>query len=248
MSATAGELPILQVDRPSAAGHPRGQLVRRARLLAWIGLGWHGVEASAAIAAGVIAGSVALVGFGADSVIELAAGLVVLWRLASARAITERTAQQMIAVSFYLLSAYVAVEAILSLTAGARPAVSWAGIGLAVLTLATMPALARAKAKVADELGSSATKSESRQTMLCAYLSAGLLVGLSLNALLGWWWADPITALGIAAVAIREGRNAWRGEVCCTAPIVGADGEGCADGCCLAQRPRGRLARTATSK
>jgi divalent metal cation (Fe/Co/Zn/Cd) transporter len=232
MSAKPGELPILQVDRPRAASRPRAQLVRRARLLAWIGLGWHGVEASVAIAAGVIAGSVALVGFGADSVIELAAGLVVLWRLASARAISERRAQQMIAVSFYLLSAYVAVEAILSLAAGDRPAVSWVGIGLAALTLATMPALARAKAKVADELGSSATKSESRQTMLCAYLSAGLLVGLSLNALLGWWWADPIAALGIAAVAIKEGRNAWRGEACCAAPIAGTDDDGYADRCC----------------
>jgi divalent metal cation (Fe/Co/Zn/Cd) transporter len=230
VSAKPGGLPILQVDRPGAASHPRAQLVRRARLLAWIGLGWHGIEASVAITAGVIAGSVALVGFGADSVIELAAGLVVLWRLASARAISERRAQQMIAVSFYLLSAYVAVEAILSLAAGDRPAVSWVGIGLAVLTLATMPALARAKARVADELGSSATKSESRQTMLCAYLSAGLLVGLSLNAVLGWWWADPITALGIAAVAIREGRNAWRGEACCTAPLAGIDDDGCTDG------------------
>ncbi len=232
MSAKPGELPILQVDRASPASSPRAQLVRRARLLAWIGLCWHGIEASVAIAAGVIAGSVALVGFGADSLIELAAGLVVLWRLASVRAISERRAQQMIAVSFYLLSAYVTVEAIRSLVAGDHPAVSWLGIGLSVLTLATMPPLANAKARVAEQLGSSATKSESRQTMLCAYLSAGLLLGLSLNALLGWWWADPITALGIAAVAIKEGRNAWRGEARCTAPIVGADSEGCADGCC----------------
>lgn len=232
MSAKPGELRILQVDRPTAATRPPALLVRRARLLAWTGLGWHAIEASVAIAAGVIAGSVALVGFGADSVIELAAGLVVLWRLASARAIPERRAQQMIAVSFYLLSAYVAVEAIRSLAAGDRPAVSWVGIGLSVLTLATMPALAKAKARVADELRSSATKSESRQTMLCAYLSAGLLVGLSLNALLGWWWADPITALGIAAVAIKEGRNALRGDACCTAPIAGTDSDGCTDRCC----------------
>ncbi len=233
MSAKPGELPVLQVDRPKAATRPRAQLVRRARLLAWIGLGWHGIEAAIAIAAGVIAGSVALVGFGADSLIELAAGLVVLWRLASARAISERRAQQLIAASFYLLSAYVAVEAILSLlAAGDRPAVSWVGIGLAVLTLATMPVLAKAKARIADELGSSATKSESRQTMLCAYMSAGLLLGLGLNALLGWWWADPITALGIAAVAVKEGRNAWRGEACCTAPSTGTDGDGYKDGCC----------------
>ncbi len=221
MSAKPGELPLLQVDSPTGTS-PRARLIHRARLLAWIGLGWHGIEAAVAIAAGVIAGSVALVGFGADSLIELAAGLVVLWRLASARAISERRAQQMIAASFYLLSVYVAVEAIRSLVAGDRPAVSWVGIGLSVLTLATMPPLANAKARVAEQLGSSATKSESRQTMLCAYLSAGLLLGLSLNALLGWWWADPITALGISIVALKEGRNAWRGEACCTAPIARA--------------------------
>jgi divalent metal cation (Fe/Co/Zn/Cd) transporter len=201
-------------------------------MLAWVGLGWHAVEASVAIVAGVIAGSVALVGFGADSLIELAAGLVVLWRLADAHAITERRAQQMIAVSFYLLSGYVAVAAILSLTASEHPAVSRVGIGLAAVTLATMPVLAAAKGRVAEELGSSATKSESRQTMLCAYLSAGLLAGLGLNALLGWWWADPITALGIAAVALNEGRDAWRGESCCTAPTPVAAHDRCADGCC----------------
>ena len=120
----------------------------------------------------------------------------------------------MIAVSFYLLGAYVAVEAVRSLTVGDRPGVSWIGIGLSVLTLATMPPLASAKVRVAEGLGSSAAKSESRQTMLCAYLSAGLLAGLGLNALLGWWWADLITALGIATVALKEGRDAWRGEAC----------------------------------
>lgn len=229
MSAKPGELPILHVDPPSTTTRSRASLVRRARLLAWVGLGWHGIEAAVAIGAGVIAGSVALVGFGADSLIELAAGLVVLWRLASARAITERHAQRMIAVSFYLLSAYVAVEAVRALIAGDRPGVSWIGIGLSVVTLATMPPLASAKARVAEGLGSSATKSESRQAMLCAYLSAGLLLGLGLNALLGWWWADPITALGIAAVALKEGRDAWRGEACCTVPIPDAQGDGC---CC----------------
>jgi divalent metal cation (Fe/Co/Zn/Cd) transporter len=232
MSAKPGELPILQVDPPSTATGSRASLVRRARLLSWVGLGWHGIEAAVAIGAGVIVGSVALVGFGADSLIELAAGLVVLWRLASARAITERHAQQMIAVSFYLLSAYVAVEAVRSLTVGDRPGVSWIGIGLSVLTLATMPPLASAKAQVAEGLGSSATKSESRQTMLCAYLSAGLLFGLGLNALLGWWWADPTTALGIACVALREGRDAWRGQACCTVPIPTNGHDGCIGGCC----------------
>jgi divalent metal cation (Fe/Co/Zn/Cd) transporter len=234
VSVKSAELPVLSVGMVDGGEPPapRVRLVRRARLLAWIGLGWHGVEAAVAILAGVVAGSVALVGFGADSLIELAAGFVVLWRLASLRAIAERRAQQMIAVSFYLLSAYVATEAVRALAAGDHPAVSWVGVGLSIVTLATMPPLASAKARVADGLGSSATKSESRQTMLCAYLSAGLLLGLGLNALLGWWWADPITALGIAAVALREGRDAWRGESCCTAPITTAEDERCAEGCC----------------
>ena len=224
MSAKPGALPILRVDPRSDSAVLRASFVRRARMLAWVGLGWHAIEASVAIAAGVIAGSVALVGFGADSLIELAAGLIVLWRLAGARALTERRAQQMVAVSFYVLSGYVAVEAILSFAAGEHPAVSWVGIGLSIVTLATMPVLAAAKGRVAEELGSSATKSESRQTMLCAYLSAGLLVGLGLNALAGWWWADPIAALGIAAVALKEGGDAWRGESCCTAPAPPASG------------------------
>lgn len=233
MSAALGELPILSVDPSNDdTSRSRVQLIRRARLLAWTGLGWHGIEATVAIAAGVAAGSVALVGFGADSLIELAAGLVVLWCLASSRAMAERRAQQMIAVSFYVLSVYVAVEAIRSLAAGNHPAVSWVGIGLSIVTLITMPPLATAKARVADALKSSATKSESRQTMLCAYMSAGLLFGLGLNALLGWWWADPVTGLGIAAVALREGRDAWRGESCCTAPIAVPGSHGCADDCC----------------
>ena len=233
MSSASGELPILSVD-PSKeiTSSRRAGLVRRARLLAWAGIGWHVVEATVAVAAGVVAGSVALVGFGADSLIEAMAGLVVIWRLASAHAMSERRAQQLIAVSFYVLSAYIAIEASRSLVVADRPAVSWVGIGLSIVTLATMPPLATAKPRVADALGSSATKSESRQTMLCAYLSAGLLVGLGLNALLGWWWADPVTALAIAGVAVKEGRGAWRGESCCTAPISSGASADCDDGCC----------------
>jgi len=233
VSSASGELPILSVDPSKGSiSHSRARLVRRARLLAWAGIGWHVVEATVAVAAGVVAGSVALVGFGADSLIEAMARLVVIWRLANAHAMSERRAQQLIAVSFYVLSAYVAIEASRSLVVADRPAVSWVGIGLSIVTLATMPPLAMAKARVADALGSSATKSESRQTMLCAYLSAGLLVGLGLNALLGWWWADPVTALGIAGVAVKEGRDAWRGESCCTAPITNREEDGCGKGCC----------------
>jgi divalent metal cation (Fe/Co/Zn/Cd) transporter len=216
MSPPSYELPTLPVVEHRPAPQ-RARLVRRARGLAWLGVGWHALEAAIAIGAGLAAGSIALVGFGADSLVEAFAGFVVLWRLAAARVASgeaERRAQQLIAISFYVIAAYVAVEASRSLVVGDEPGTSWLGIGLSAVTLATMPPLAAAKARVADQLASSATRSESRQTMLCAYLSAALLLGLGLNALLGWWWADPVTALVIAAVAVKEGRDAWRGDAC----------------------------------
>jgi divalent metal cation (Fe/Co/Zn/Cd) transporter len=199
---------------------PRRQLVARARLLAWLGIGWHAIEAVVAIGAGIVAGSIALVGFGADSVVESIAGLVLLWRFGGDRhssEAAERRAYRLIGVSFYVIAAYVAIEAVRQLIDGAHPEVSWVGIGLAAVTLVAMPPLARAKARVAEQLHSAATRAEGRQNMLCAYLSAALLVGLGANAIAGWWWADPITALVIAAVAIREGRDSWRGEGCCEA-------------------------------
>ena len=208
--------------------------MRRARLLARLGLAWHFVEAAVAVAAGIAAGSVALIGFGADSLVEAVAGVVVLWRFAAARVeseTAERRAQQLIAASFVLIAIYVGIEAARSLATGDQPDASWVGIGLAAVTLATMPPLARAKARVGRELGSAATTSEGRQNMLCAYLSAGLLVGLVANAVLGWWWADPLVALGIAAVAVHEAREAWHGESCCAAPLD--DGSStCTDDCC----------------
>lgn len=210
----------------------RAALVRRAKLLAWVGLGWHGVEAAVAIVAGVAAGSIALIGFGADSLIESLAGAILLWRFAVRRAgsdAAEHRAHKLIGVTFYLVAAYVGVEAVRSLIGGHEPEVSWVGIGLSAFTLATMPPLAIAKTRVAERLGSAATRSEGRQTMLCAYLSAALLVGLGGNALLGWWWADPAAALVIAAMAVREGRIAWRGGSCCVTPL--AEPEACGDGC-----------------
>jgi divalent metal cation (Fe/Co/Zn/Cd) transporter len=213
------ELPI-HTAPPVPAGH-REALVRRARALAWLGVGWHAVEAAVAILAGLAASSIALVGFGADSLVESTAGLIVIWRFAGARASSdeaERRAQRLIGLTFFAIAAYIAVEAVRSLIGGDQPEASWVGIGLAAVTAATMPPLAIAKARVGAELGSSATRSEGRQNMLCAYLSLALLVGLSANALLGWWWADPVTALAIAAVAVREGRDAWRGEDCCCGP------------------------------
>ena len=181
-------------------------------------MAWHGIEAVVALAAGIAAGSIALIGFGIDSVVEAMAGFVLLWRFAARRSESdgaERRAQQLIGLSFYLLAVYVAFEAIRGLATGERPDASTAGIVLAAATLVTMPPLARAKARVADELRSSATRAEGRQNLICAYLAGALLVGLSANAVLGWWWADPLTALVIAAVAVREGREAWRGQACC---------------------------------
>src|SRR5919112_3810638 len=205
--------PIPLVSRPQKSSE-RVRLVRRAKQLAWLGVGWHGIEAAIAVGAGVVAGSIALVGFGADSLIESFAGFVLLWRFAASRASSEeaeRRAQKLIALSFYLLAAYVGFEAIRNLLTGERPDASWVGIGLAAVTLVTMPPLAIAKGRIGEKLGSSATKSEGQQNMLCAYLSAALLVGLGANAVFGLWWADPVTALVIAGVAVREGRGFGRG-------------------------------------
>jgi divalent metal cation (Fe/Co/Zn/Cd) transporter len=204
--------------------------------LAWLGLGWHGVEAAIAIGAGLAAGSIALIGFGADSLIESLAGFVVIWRFAASRALSttaERRAQQVIAVSFLVLAAYVGAESARTLIAADQPEVSWVGIGLAAVTLATMPPLAIAKARVGEQLGSAATKSEGRQNMVCAYLSAALLVGLGANAAFGIWWADPLAALVVAGVALKEGREAWRGEGCCVSAPLGAEqADTCTDDCC----------------
>ena len=200
------------------ATRERAQLVRRARALALGGLVWHLVEFAIAVGAGIAAGSIALIAFGADSLIELVAGVVLLWRFGSARvdsAAAERRAQRLIAVSFFVLAAYVTVEATRALVTTSEPETSWVGIGLAALTVATMPLLAHAKRRVGRRLHSSATVKEASQTQLCAYMSVALLLGLGANAVLGWWWADPLSALVIAAIALREGVQSWRGQGCC---------------------------------
>ena len=196
----------------------RARLERQARRLAWGGIGYHFIEFAVALVAGIAAGSIALIGFGADSLIEALAGFVVLWLFTGARRgspSAERRAQQLIAGSFFVLATYVAVESIRSLVGGHEPNASWIGIGLAAFTAPTMPLLAAVKRRVGRKLKSSATVKEAAQTQLCAYLSVALLVGLLANAVAGWWWADPAAALVIAAVAVREGRESWRGEGCC---------------------------------
>ena len=196
----------------------RQALEQRARILAWGGIGWHVIEFAIAIGAGIAAGSIALIGFGADSFIEALASVVVIWLFTGERRgshAAERRAQILIAGLFFTLAAYVGIEAVATLVSGDHPAVSWVGIALAAVTAVAMPVLAAAKRRVGAALHSAATVKEAGQTQLCAYLSIALLIGLGANAVLGWWWADPLAALVIAGVAVQEGRSSWRGEGCC---------------------------------
>ena len=205
----------LQSRLPVIAPQERLALERRARLLAWGGNAWHVVEFAVAIVAGVIAVSPALIGFSLDSLIELAAGFVIVWlyRLRSGHA-DERRAQQLVAATYFLLVVFILVESAYTLANGRHPDASWVGIGLAAFTAPTMPLLALAKRRVGHKLGSSATVSEAAQNQICAYLSIALLAGLLTNALAGWWWADPAAALAIAALAAKEGIDTWRGRSC----------------------------------
>jgi divalent metal cation (Fe/Co/Zn/Cd) transporter len=190
--------------------------LRHGRRLEYFTLGWNMLEAAVAIGAGWLAGSIALVGFGVDSLIESTSGAILLWLLASPAhdESRERLALRLVGASFFLLAAYVCFEAVKSLLAAEPPEASIAGIVLAAVSLIVMPLLARAKRKVAVDLSSHALKADSRQTDLCAYLSAILLGGLALNALFGWWWADPVAALIMVPIIAREGFEAWQGEVC----------------------------------
>lgn len=257
------ELTLQPVQLPSAAStwttdpELRRKLSRRAQLLAGASVTYNVIEAVIAITAGLVAGSVALVGFGLDSVVEVSSGLIILWqfrhRLPETR---EKQALRLLAFSFFGLAAYVGFESIRTLITGANPETSPVGIGLAIASLIVMPFLSWAQRRTGKALGSNAVVADSTQTLLCTYLSAVLLIGLLLNATLGWGWADPIAGLIIAAVAIREGREAWRGEGCCS-PIAanagsasagsttvggtaaggataacGCGGSTCTDGCC----------------
>jgi divalent metal cation (Fe/Co/Zn/Cd) transporter len=194
----------------------RPVLVRRVRLLVAATIVYNIIEAVVAISAGTIASSTALIGFGLDSVIEVASATAVAWQFSGTDPeARERTALKVIAVSFFALAAYVTVEAVRTLF-GADPAEhSTVGIALAAVSLLVMPFLSYAQRRAGRELGSASAVADSKQTLLCTYLSGVLLIGLLLNSLFGWYWADPLVALVIAGVAIKEGREAWRGEHCC---------------------------------
>lgn len=202
----------------------RAVALRRARWLNAATISWNAIEGVVAVTAGIAAGSVSLVGFGFDSAIEVSAALVLAWRLHQERAggcmqAADARATRAIAVSFLLLGLYVGVESSRDLSDGTRPEASLVGIVLACASLLVMPLLARAKRSIASTLGSAAAVADAKQTDLCAVLSAVLLVGLAANATLGWWWADPLAGLGIAALALTEARRTWHAEsledTCC---------------------------------
>jgi divalent metal cation (Fe/Co/Zn/Cd) transporter len=190
-------------------------LLRRGRRLEWFTLAWNSLEAVIATGAGGISGSPSLVGFGVDSIIENLSAVTLLWRLRDGEdRERERRALRVVGVSFLLLAAYVTWESARDLLQRHAPEVSYPGIAIAALSLIVMPLLARSKRRVAAQLTSRALQADSRQTSLCAYLSAILLGGLVLNALLGWWWADPVAGLLMAPIIVREGVEALRGEKC----------------------------------
>ncbi len=210
------------VSASDDAARRRDRLIRRAQALSWLSLAWMTVEGALAIVAALLAGSVALLGFGIDSAIEGAASVIVIWRFTGSRRLSERAerrAQKLVAVSFFLLAPYIAQDALRTLIAGSHPSGSWLGIGLSIASLATMPLLGRAKRRLGVQLGSAATAGEGAQNLLCAYMAAGVLGGLLANAVFGLWWLDPVAALAIAALAVNEGREAWEGEECGCAAV-----------------------------
>ena len=184
-------------------------LQRRGLRLEYLTVAWNVIEAIVAVASGVVANSIALVGFGLDSTVEIFAACVVIWQLRGIREEREHRALRLIALSFFALAAYVVVEAARDLVMGAEAGESVVGIGLATASLIAMPLLGLAKRRTGQRLGNPTLVADSAETLLCAYLSAILLAGLVLNATMGWWWADPLAALGIAGLAVREGREAW---------------------------------------
>jgi len=213
-----------------------GVLRRRIRIVVAITITWNVVEAIVALTAGGAASSAALIGFGLDSIVEVLSAAAVAWQFAAPDPERrEKITLSVIAVSFFALAAYVTVDAVLSLAGLRDPEHSPVGIAIAALSLVVMPFLSWFERRTGRELGSASAVADSKQTLICTYLSAALLVGLVLNSLLGWAWADSIAALVIAVFAIREGIEAWRGETC-TEPVAVLTGEReadrCEDGCC----------------
>ena len=208
-------IPVITADQLGSSGWMRG--ARRARRLATLSLAWLCFEGAATTTAGLLAGSTALLGNGLDSAIEGLASLIVVWRFTGSRTLSrssERHAQQLVALSFFLLAPYIAFEAGGALLLAHHAETTLLGIGLSIATLCICPWLGRAKLRLGEELASPATAGEGRQNLICAYLAVAVLSGLLANTLFGIWWLDPLVALAIAVLAVTEGRRAWRGEPC----------------------------------
>lgn len=213
----------LTVAPAAAAPGPRRSAAwmlasRRARRLSWLSLAWMTVEGVVALLAGAAAGSVALIGFGLSSVVEGLASVIVIWRFTGSRThshMSEERAQKAVAISFFLLAPYIAVESAQKLVGGEHAATSAIGIALSASSVVLMPLLGRAKRRLGRQLGSGATAGEGTQNILCALMAGAVLLGLLGNALIGAWYLDPVAGLFIAFVAVREGREAWRGDSCC---------------------------------
>ena len=206
---------MVQVDA-SVVGE-RELLVRRIKTLSWLSLAWMTTEGVIGLAAGIAANSIALIGYGLDSTIAGVGSLIIIWRFTGARVesdAAERRAQKVVAVTFFLLAPYIAVEAVRRLLAGSEAEGSWVGIALATVSVLLMPYFGRAKKRIGNQLRSSATTGEGIQNILCGYLSLAILVGLGANALFGLWWADPLVALVVAAAAVSTGLRTWRGDAC----------------------------------
>jgi divalent metal cation (Fe/Co/Zn/Cd) transporter len=241
---TVSELAIIPRQLTRDAGWHRA--ARWARWLAWASLFWMTVEGAVGLFAGITAGSIALVGWALSSVVEGLASVIVIWRFTGSRTLSETSearAQKAVAISFWMLAPYVAVQSIRDLVEQHRPEASLLGIGLTVTSVILMPALGIAKQRLGARLSSGATAGEGTQNMLCAYLAGAVLVGLVANQVFGWWWLDPVAGLAIAAVAVREGVQAWRGENCCDVVpgLVAVSececGPECTDSCCAQPRP-----------
>jgi divalent metal cation (Fe/Co/Zn/Cd) transporter len=202
------------------AADERGALIARVKFISWLSLVWMTAEGVIGTTAGIMANSIALIGYGVDSTITGVASVIIIWRFSGDRVDSDRAearAQRIVAITFFLLAPYIIVTAIHHLVMGSEAQASWVGIGLAIVSVTLMPLFGRAKKRIGDRLQSRATTGEGTQNILCAYLSLTILVGLAANAVLGLWWADPLVALIVALVALQTGARTWRGDGCAEA-------------------------------
>ena len=201
----------------AVAPDERGVLIARVKLISWLSLVWMTAEGVIGTTAGIMANSIALIGYGVDSILTGIASVIIIWRFSGDRVDSEHAearAQKIVAITFFLLAPYIIVTAIHHLVKGSEAQASWVGIGLAIVSVTLMPLFGRTKKRIGNQLQSSATTGEGTQNILCAYLSLTILIGLGANALLGLWWADPLVALVVAVVALQTGVRTWRGRVC----------------------------------